>query len=64
MTYFYKYLVVDGEMASIALQGAMKDLRVYLEDDPEKRGKGPAEKYWAPFVLIGDDVTLKFGKSE
>lgn len=67
MTYFYKYLVDNEEMASIALQHAMKDLRDYLKDDsdPEKRGgKGPAEKYWAPFVLIGDDVTLKFGKSE
>ena len=64
MTRFYQCLVVHGEMASMALQHSMKYLRDSLKDDGEKKGKGPAEKYWAPFVLIGDDVTLKFGKSE
>lgn len=61
MTHFYRNLV-DGKSASEALQLAMKDLRDSLKQDPGK--KNHAEKYWAPFVLIGDDVTLTFGESK
>ena len=57
MTNFYQHLV-DGKSASEALHLAMRDLR----EDPEK--KYHAAKCWAPFVLIGNDVTLKFGESE
>lgn len=57
MTSFYQHLV-DGKSASVALQLTMRDFR----EDPEE--KYHAEKYWAPFVLIGDDVTLKFGEKE
>ncbi|XP_073248502.1 tetratricopeptide repeat protein 28-like [Porites lutea] len=48
---FYQHLRV-GESASTALQKAMKRLRD--SDDFS------APKYWAPFVLIGDDVTMEF----
>lgn len=61
MTHFYRYLV-DGKSASVARQLAMKDLRDLLQEDPKT--KANAEKYWAPFVLIGDDVTLTFAKSK
>ena len=57
MTNFYHHLV-DGKSASESLYLAMRDLR----EDPEK--KYHAAKCWAPFVLIGNDVTLKFGESE
>ena len=49
MKSFYHYLV-DGRSASESLNQAMKSLR---ESD-----KYSDVKYWAPFVLIGDDVTL------
>ena len=52
MKSFYQHLA-DGEKASLALHQAMKTLR-----DSEKFC---AVKYWAPFVLIGDDVRLEFG---
>ena len=52
MKSFYQHLK-DGESASVALHQAMKTLR-----DSEKFC---AVKYWAPFVLIGDDVRLEFG---
>ena len=53
MKSFYQQLK-DGESASVALYKAMKTLR-----DSERFC---AVKYWAPFVLIGDDVRLEFGK--
>ena len=52
MKIFYQHLK-DGERASVALHQAMKTLR--------ESEKFCAAKYWAPFVLIGDDVTLEFG---
>ena len=53
MTSFYQYSA-DGKSASVALHQAMKSLR-----DSEKFS---AIKFWAPFILIGDDVTLDIGK--
>ena len=50
---FYNYLG-RGCSASVALNRAMKCLR-----ESERFG---AVKYWAPFVLIGDDVTIEFAK--
>ena len=55
MKSFYKQLG-GGCKASVALNRAMKCLR-----ESEKFG---AVKHWAPFVLIGDDVTIDFGKSQ
>ena len=52
MKSFYQHLV-DGKSASVALHQAMKSLRESKEFS--------AVKYWAPFVLIGDDITLEFG---
>ena len=54
MKSFYQHLR-SGESASSALQRAMKCLR-----DSDKFS---APKYWAPFVLIGDDVTIEFDES-
>ena len=51
MKTFYKHLR-DGDNASTALNKAMKCLR--------ESEKFSAPKNWAPFVLIGDDVTLEF----
>ena len=51
MKVFYRQLV-DRRSASEALNEAMKSMR---ESD-----RFSAVKYWAPFVLIGDDVTLEF----
>ncbi|KAK3748421.1 hypothetical protein QZH41_005764 [Actinostola sp. cb2023] len=49
MEKFYKHLK-EGESASKSLQQAMKDMRdVPKYSDP---------KFWAPFFLIGDDVTI------
>ena len=55
MDCFYQHLV-EGKHASVALHQAMKSLR-----ESEDYGY---EKYWAPFVLIGDDVTLEFGETQ
>ena len=55
MESFYQHLA-DGKSASEALHQAMKSLRVSQEFN--------AVKYWAPFVLIGDDVTLDFGQQK
>ena len=55
MESFYLYLL-EGRGASESLNQAMKCLR---ESD-----KYSDVKYWAPFVLIGDDVTLDFGKNK
>ena len=52
---FYQHLV-KGESASAALNQAMKSMR---ESD-----EFSAVDYWAPFVLIGDDVTLELGGQE
>ena len=51
MRHFYKHLV-KGQSASKSLHEAMKMMR---ESDDFN-----AVKYWAPFILIGDDVTLNF----
>ena len=53
MKSFYQHLA-DGKSANVALHQAMKFLRE-SEDFCDA-------KYWAPFVLIGDDVTLDFGR--
>ena len=53
MRNFYQQLA-DGKRASVALHQAMKSLR-----ESQKFGD---VKYWPPFVLIGDDVTLEIGK--
>ena len=52
MSRFYEHLV-RGESASESLHEAMKWMR----------GNGYSDvNQWAPFMLIGDDVTLNFGK--
>ena len=51
MRVFYQQLV-HGESACEALNKAMKSLR--------ESGRFSAVKYWAPFLLIGDDVTFEF----
>ncbi|XP_068705253.1 tetratricopeptide repeat protein 28-like [Montipora foliosa] len=51
MRSFYQHLV-DGKSASAALHQAMKSLR--------ESKQYCAVKHWAPFVLVGDDVTLHF----
>ena len=55
MIRFYKNLSC-GYSAGSSLDQAMKSLRL-----TEKFG---AVKYWAPFVLIGDDVKLRFGRKK
>ena len=52
MKVFYQHLA-KGSLASEALKHAMKSLR--------KSTQFGAVKHWAPFVLIGDDVTLECG---
>ena len=52
MSQFYDHLV-RGESASDSLHQAMKWMRCNGYSD---------EKQWAPFVLIGDNVTFDFGK--
>ena len=51
MKLFYRQLF-HGQSASEALNKAIKSMR---ESD-----RFSAVRYWAPFVLIGDDVTLEF----
>ena len=51
MRHFYKHLIT-GQSAGESLNHAMEWMR---ESDSYS-----AVKYWAPFVLIGDDVTLEF----
>ena len=51
MTCFYEHLVRDKVSASEALHQTMKWMRKFEQYD---------ESDWAPFVLIGDDVTLDF----
>ena len=50
---FYQHLV-RGESASVSLHAAMKRMR-----DHGFHTKVPS---WAPFMLIGDDITFAFGK--
>ena len=52
MCRFYEHLV-GGESASESLHQAMKWMRANGFSDVEQ---------WAPFMLIGDDVTFEFGK--
>ena len=52
MSHFYDHLV-RGESASDSLHQAMKWMRCNGYSDV---------KQWAPFVLIGDNVTFNFGK--
>ena len=53
MKSFYQQLC-RGDSASVALNRAMKCLR--------ESEKFSAVKYWAPFVLMGDDVTIEFAE--
>ena len=53
MKSFYQQLA-RGESASVALQRAMKCLRESHDYS--------APKYWAPFVLMGDDVKIELEK--
>ena len=53
MRSFYRNLK-DGNSASVSLNRAMKCLR--------ESENFNAPRFWAPFVLIGDDVTLDFGQ--
>ncbi|CAH3152583.1 unnamed protein product, partial [Porites lobata] len=55
MRHFYEHLLA-GKSASKSLHHAMKSLR--------KSEKFNAVEDWAPFVLIGDDVTLNFGQEK
>ena len=55
MKRFYHHLA-DGESAGIAVHQAIKYLRESLQFG--------AVKHWAPFVLIGDDVTCEFGEQK
>ena len=55
MKHFYQHLV-EGKSASKALNQAMNCMRESREFS--------AVNHWAPFVLIGDDVTLEFGGSK
>ena len=55
MKNFYQHLA-DRKSASTALHHAMKSL--------QETKNYSAIKYWAPFVLIGDDVTFEFGQLE
>lgn len=55
MKIFYQQMR-NGSSASVSLNQAMKCLRESSEFNEVK--------FWAPFVLIGDDVTLDFGEKE
>ena len=52
MSHFYKHLV-SGDSASESLHEAMKWMRCNGYSDVRQ---------WAPFMLIGDNVTFDFGK--
>ncbi|CAH3160299.1 unnamed protein product, partial [Porites lobata] len=54
MKHFYEQLMA-GQSASKSLNQTMKWM--------QKTGDFSAIKYWAPFMLIGDDVTMDFGQS-
>ena len=52
MKFFYQN-IRHGNSASVSLNRAMRSLR--------ESEKFSDVKHWAPFVLIGDDVTLDVG---
>ncbi|CAH3196534.1 unnamed protein product, partial [Porites evermanni] len=54
MKHFYEQLMA-GQSASKSLNQTMKWM--------QNTGDFSAVKYWAPFMLIGDDVTMNFGQS-
>jgi len=54
MKHFYQHLR-EGQSASKSLNQAMKCMR---ESD-----EFSDVRYWAPFVLIGDDVTVNVGQT-
>ncbi|XP_020905429.2 tetratricopeptide repeat protein 28 [Exaiptasia diaphana] len=54
MLKFYSYLT-RGESAIVSLHKAMLDIRA---EEGQRDPKYRDPKYWAPFFLIGDDVTL------
>ena len=54
MKHFYEQLM-EGQSASKSLNQTKKWM--------QKTGDFSAVKYWAPFMLIGDDVTMDFGQS-
>ena len=54
MKHFYQHLL-EGQSASMSLNQAMKCMR--------ESNNFSDVRYWAPFVLIGDDVTLHFSQS-
>lgn len=54
MKHFYQHLL-EGQSASRSLNQAMKCLR--------EADNFNDVRFWAPFVLIGDDVTLNFGQT-
>ena len=51
MTQFYENLV-DGQSASLALNNAMAKIR--------ETNDYSAPRFWAPFVVMGEDVTVSF----
>ena len=55
MKCFYQNLA-EGRSASEALNRAVNFMR--------KSDKFCEVRFWAPFVLIGDDVTLEFGGNQ
>lgn len=55
MGYFYQHLV-EGKRANEAISQARKFLR--------ESERFSDVKHWAPFMLVGDDVTLDLGKKE
>ena len=55
MKHFYQHLA-DGKSVSVALHQSMKSLR----ESEQFRSL----RYWAPFVLIGDDVTIEVGEKK
>ena len=57
MRKFYKHLM-EGQSVSTSLNQAMKGMRE--SDNPDFSDV----KNWAPFVLIGDDVRLKFDQTK
>ena len=65
MEKFYEQLV-DGKSATVALQQTLNDFKSRSEHRHLffRSNNFSAVKYWAPFVLIGDDVAFRFGETE
>lgn len=55
MEIFYKQLVQEKQSASKSLNQAMKQMR--------ESGDFNDVRLWAPFVLLGDDVTFDFDQT-